>query len=201
MSQALKVAYVEESPEILRIRQIFGVEGKELRERLRALAEAAFEEYRIEMSGLRSISTMREQRELRLYLLYEHLGSFGEPTEAQIGELFQMTRRQVGTLITGTWARFRPELEKRQQKVIKAALEKGEWLKEDKVVRVELPDTLAGYVEDRLAEKNTPSISKVSGMTRMYDIDRQTAEVLCAELGIATEGIIPAKKKAKGKGD
>lgn len=191
MSQKLEVTFKDDSPEVGRIREIFEVEGAELMERMQALAAEAFEEYQVEMSGLRSISTMREQREFRLYLLYKHLGKHGGISDAQVGELFQLTRRQVATLINGTWARFRPEMEEHMLGDVKAALEKGSWNKEKNVLKVEISDSMATYIKDVLAETNAPPVETVADVQRTYEITLQSVKALCDELGIASRGITP----------
>jgi len=197
MGQALEVTFKDDSPEVERFGEIFDVEGEELAKRMGALAAASFEEYQVEMSGLRSISTMREKREFRLYLLYKHLGKHGGITDAQVGELFQLTRRQVATLINGTWARFRPEMEKEMLGDVKAALEQGKWNKENNVLTVQLPDSMATYLKDVLAETTAPPVETVADVQRTYKITLQSVEALCEELEIPTKEIVPGKTDEK----
>lgn len=192
MSEALEVSFDESSEAARRIQQVFGVEGEDLTKRMQAVAAAAFEEYRVEMSGLRSISTIREQRELRLYLLYKHLWPLGGLSDAQVGELFQMTRSQVSTLIAGTWARFRPELEDRLRDEVKQVLEDGEWQEGNKVIWVELSESLARYMRDVIAQTNAPPIEKLREVSRTYELSRQTVTELCGKLGIPAGSVLPA---------
>lgn len=190
MAKSVQVSFDEQSEEAVRIKHVFGLQGNALESRMKALAAAAFEEYRVEMSGLRSISTIREQRELRLYLLYKHIG-LGNLTDAQVGELFQMTRTQVGTLIAGTWARFRPELEGHLRDEVEAKLKAGRWIEDDSILRVAMPDSLARFVKDVIRQTNAPPVERVREVSRTYDLPLQTVEELCARLEIPTEPILP----------
>lgn len=190
MTQSVEVSFEEESEDALRIKHVFGVEGDAFTQCMKALSSAAFEEYRLELSGLRSISTIREQRELRLYLLYKHLG-LGNLTDVQVGELFQMTRTQVGTLIAGTWARFRSELQQQLRDEVEAKLKAGRWIEDDQRLRVGLPDSLARYVKDAVRQTGAPPVENVREVSQTYDLLRQTVEELCARLEISSEGILP----------
>lgn len=198
MTQSVQVSFEEQSEEACRIKHVFGVDENALLKYMKALASAAFEEYRVEMSGLRSISTIREQRELRLYLLYKYLG-LGNLTDTQVGELFQMTRTQVGTLIAGTWARFRPELEERLKDEVEAQLKIGIWIGEDdgQRLRVGLPDSLARYVKDVVRQTQAPPVENVREVSQTYDLLRQTVEDLCSRLEISLDEILPGDDHAE----
>lgn len=188
----LTVSYNEVPPEAAkRVRGAVDIGGKSLEGRIQALAEAALEEYLLEMSGLKSISTIREQRELRLYLLYKNLGRVGGLSDAQVGELFQLTRAQVATLINGTWACYRPELEEHLKREVKRAFEEGEWREQDQVLRAELPDSLARHVLDVVAQTTAPPVEKVKQVERKYDLTRQTVEAVCEKLEIPLEDVEP----------
>ena len=112
MPDAPRVLQVEaglDAGQVARIASVLAVEGEQLDAQLACIAAAALEEYVLAVSGTRNPSTIREQRELRLRLLYKHLPA-GQPTDEQVGLIFQMTQAQVSTLIAGTRARFEVEV-------------------------------------------------------------------------------------------
>ncbi len=188
----LTISFEERPEELDRLGEIFDVSGEDLTVRLAALAAAAFEAYRIELSGVRSISTLRENRELRLCLLYKYLPA-GEPTDVQIGQLFQLTPTQVANLVAGTWARFRPELEEQVAEAIKRSFEAGVRLKEknhpDKF-RLRLPDSLARSLRDVIGQTNLSQLRKVPGVGQTYDLQEKSAFLLCDRFKI-DRGALP----------
>ncbi len=172
---------------LARLAEIFGDDGTPLQEnalkdRLAQLQAAAFEEYELALSGSRIPSTIKELRELRLSLLYEHLPD-GLPTDDQIGEFFQMTRTQVGTLIAGTRARFGPEVEKRVKREAKATLEDATKV-DDNTVGIFAADSLAGYLSDLIAQTHAPPLDKRRDASQTYYLGRTTIKELCKRLGI-----------------
>lgn len=182
MALQLTIAFDESTGSAERLAEILGVQGDDLKTRLEEMATAALEEYELAFSGVRSPSTLRELRELRLRLLYEHLPD-GQPTDDQIGELFQMTRSQVGTLIAGTRARFGHELSERLKTAAVAAL-KGATKVNDDTVRIVVADSLARYMRDLVAQTSAPPLEKRRDASRTYDAGRDTVEALCGKLGI-----------------
>lgn len=175
------------SERIARLAEIFAgadgpLKGAKLKDRLDQLRAAAFAEYELALSGSRFPSTIKELRELRLSLLYEHLPD-GLPTDDQIGELFQMTRSQVGTLVAGTRARFGPEIEARVKREAKTVLEAAKKV-DDNVVRIQAADSLARYLGDLIARTNAPPMEKRKDASRSYDVGRDTIKELCGQLGV-----------------
>jgi hypothetical protein len=175
------------SERIARLAEVFAgddgpLQGVELKDRLDQLRAAAFAEYELALSGSRFPSTIKELRELRLSLLYEHLPD-GLPTDDQIGELFQMTRSQVGTLVAGTRARFSPEIEARVKREAKAVLEAAKKVDDD-MVRLQAADSLARYLGDLIARTNAPPMEKRKDASRSYDVGRDTIKELCRQLGV-----------------
>jgi hypothetical protein len=179
----LKLVLDEDSPDAKRVAAIFGVAGDELRKRLEALASAAFEEHMLAYTGTRSPSTMRELRELRLRLLFEHLPA-GEPTDTQIAQLFQMTPSQAGTLIAGTRARFGVELGDRLRKAAVDVLTAQAKKVDDNTIRVVVDDSLARYMKDLVNQTNAPPFEKSREAARTYEPKRGTIRALCTQLGI-----------------
>jgi hypothetical protein len=180
-----------------RLAEIFGdngtpLQGKALIDRLAQLRAAAFEEYELAFSGSRFPSTIKELRELRLSLLYEHLPD-GLPTDDQIGELFQMTRTQVGTLIAGTRARFGPEVEKRVKREAKATLGAATKV-DDNTVSVFAADSLAGYLSDLIARTHAPPLDKRRDASQTYYLGRTTIKELCKQLGIEPQQTVKVIK-------
>jgi hypothetical protein len=180
---------------IARLAEIFGgddgpLQGEALDRRLGELREAAFAEYELALSGSRFPATIKELRELRLTLLYEHLPD-GLPTDNQIGELFQMTRSQVGTLVAGARARFGPEIEARVKREAKAALEAAKKV-DDNTVRLLAADSLARYINDLIARTNAPPMEKRKDASRSYDVGRDTIKELCGQLGVSPAQIVKA---------
>lgn len=187
----VEVEFKEGSEEARRIANVFELSGEALRQRMKALAAAAFDEYQLEMSGLRSISTIREQRELRLYLLYKHIG-LAHLADTQVGELFQFTRTQVGTLIAGTWARFRPELEDQLRDTVEEVLKvKSGWKDNDRVFDAVMPDSVAKFVRDVIAQTKSPPMEKSREVGQTYELQRETVEALCEQLEIDPTGVLP----------
>lgn len=176
----IQISFDDGATSAQRIAAIFSVEGEELKERMGQLAAAALEEYELAL-GERFPSTIKEQRELRLRLLYKHLP--GElPTDEQIAQLFQMTRAQVGTLIAGTRARFGPELERRLRDAAKAAL-KGATESDSDTARIVAAESLRRYMSDLVSETEAPPLEKVRTASRTYDVPRDTIRALCRKLG------------------
>lgn len=191
MTQNLEIPFDDESPEGRRIVAVIGGEGEERAKRLQKLAIVALEEFVLTMSGRKSVTSIRDQRELRLFLLYKHLEPVGGLSDHQVRELFQMTRSQTRTLIAGTWARYREELEKQLNDAVEAALKAGEWDDEKELLQVRLPDSLARYVRDAADETNAPPVEKVREVAGTYDLSKQTVEDLCAKLGIPAADVLP----------
>jgi hypothetical protein len=187
MTLELKISYDESAESAKRLAAILGVEGSDLSARLEQVAGAALEEYELAFSGVRAPSTVRELRELRLRLLYEHLPE-GEPTDDQIAELFQMTRPQVGTLIAGTRARFGPQLDQRLRHAAIGALQ-GASNVDDDTARIVVPDSLARYVRDLVAQTSAPPPDKRRDASRTYDLGRDTVRALCRKLGIEPSSV------------
>jgi hypothetical protein len=172
---------------IARLAEIFGgddgpLQGEALSQRLGELKTAAFAEYELALSGSRFPTTIKELRELRLTLLYEHLPD-GLPTDDQIGDLFQMTRSQVGTLIAGARARFGPEIEARVKREAITVLEAAKKV-DDNMVRLQAADSLARYLGDLIARTNAPPMEKRKDASRSYDVGRDTIKELCGQLGV-----------------
>lgn len=172
---------------VARLAEIFSeagapLQGKALDDRLAQVQSAALEEYELALSGSRFPSTIKELREQRLSLLYEHLPD-GLPTDDQIGELFQMTRTQVGTLIAGTRARFGPEIDERVKREAKATLEAATKV-DDSTVSIFAADSLAGYLGDLIAQTHAPPLDKRRDASQTYYLGRTTVMELCKRLGI-----------------
>jgi hypothetical protein len=187
----LQVEFDEGSPEAARLKAIFGVDGEELEKRMQALAQAALDEYLQEMGGTKSASTIRGLNELRLSLLFGRFKDLGGLTDRQIGELFQMTRGQVGTLIDGARARFPKELEEQLKAVLQKALEKKDWDDEKVRIDVELPDSVVKYVRELINQMNAPPMHKRRELAGTYGLPRETAEDLCQRLEIPPERVLP----------
>ena len=173
-----------------RIAEIFGVDpsSDEFRERLRVVAGAALEEYLLAFAGTRSPSTMREVRELRLQLLYKHLGK-DAPTDAQVSQLFELTTTQTKTLIAGTRARYRVELEgllfsERAKKALNEStpVEEG-------IARVVLPGSVYVYLADLISETSVPPLEPVKGALSTYQINHSTAVELGTRLGFNADDL------------
>jgi hypothetical protein len=187
MTKAVEVTFDETGLGPARIAEIFEVEGDELQARMQELARAALEEYQLAL-GERFPSTIKEQRELRLRLLYKHLPD-ELPTDEQIGELFQMTRPQAATLIAGTRARFAPAIEKRMNGAAVAALSKASESDPD-TVRIFAHDSLAKFIGDLISETHAPPMEKLRDASQTYDLRRDTIEALCKKLGVKPEAVV-----------
>lgn len=93
-----------------------------------------------------------------------------------------MTRTQVGTLIAGTRARFGPEIEKRVKREAKAALEAATKV-DDSTVSIFAADSLAGYLNDLIAQTHAPPLDKRRDASQTYYLGRTTIKELCKRLG------------------
>ena len=124
---------------------------------------------------------MRELRELRLRLLYDHLAG-DAPTDAQVAQLFELTPTQARNLIAGTRARYRPELEGTMSARSIAALKQSTRV-DDRTARVVMSDSLAVYLGDLISETQAPPLEKVKDASRTYDIKKSTATALGKRLG------------------
>lgn len=164
-----------------------GVLG-DLGEKLPPVAAAALEEYVLAFTGERSPSTLREQRELRLRLLYDHLPA-GEPTDEQVGLLFQLTPAQVSTLIAGTRARFGEDLTPRLRAAAIAALQQQAEQVDDDTIRIVVPDSLARYLRELVAQTSAPPPERRKDASRTYDLGRTTVVALCKQLGIDPKAV------------
>lgn len=191
MTQTLEINFDDESGEGRRIADILGGEGERRPQRLQKFVETAIEEYTLVMSGRRSVAGVRDQRELRLFLLYKNLEDVGGLGDHEVAELFQMTRSQARTLIAGTWARYREQLEDQLNAAVKKALESDGWDEKGKHLVVRLPDSLARYVRETVEETNAPPVEKVRELAGTYDLPKQTVTKLCDRLGIGTDDILP----------
>jgi hypothetical protein len=190
----LTVNFNEDGADEKRVAEIFDVTGTALQQRMEALAAAAMEEYNLAFSGVRAPSTIKEQRELRLRLLYKHLPA-GEPTDTQIGRLFQMTPAQVGTLIAGTRARFDVDVETRLKKAaIDALTNKATKIADDKV-RLVVDDSLGRFMRDLVNQTDAPPFEKVRTAARTYEPTKDTLRALCQKLGIDPAQITVLKWK------
>jgi hypothetical protein len=178
----LQVPLSLDQGEVTRLGAILGVEGEALQTRLSELAAAALKEYALAFTGVRSPSTIREVRELRLRLLYEFLPP-DVPSDQQVGRLFQMTPSAAGTLIANTRARFESELDERLRTAAENALKAGQEL-EDGTVRIRASDSLARYLKDIVARTAAPPLDKRKDASQTYDLMSGTVAVLCDQLGI-----------------
>ena len=173
--------------ELDQIAAIFEVDrpGGEFDAIMQALAAAALEEYTLGLSGMRSPGTLREVRELRLRLLYEHLPE-GLPTDTQVAQLMQLTPSAARTLIAGTRARYRTQLEKRLSDAAVAALKASSRV-DDHTARLVLSDSLAAYLRDLVNPTRTPPLKKSDEVSQTYEIKRSTAQTLGERLGFTVD--------------
>lgn len=168
---------------------IFGVQAgsAEFEKILEALATAALREYTLSLSGTRAPSTMRDVRELRLSLLYQHLPD-GAPTDAQVTQLMQLTPSAARSLIAGTRARHRMQLTtrmtERAAEAIKAATKYDE-----RTVRVTLPGSLAAFVMDLVAETQEKPLDRDPERSQTYLLKKGTATELGKVLGFKISDI------------
>jgi hypothetical protein len=179
-----------------RLNEIFGIDSISEPERASKLqsgiAQAALAEYLLLLTGERSPSTMRDLRELRLRLLACHLPE-SLPSDEQIAEIFQLTRTQARTLISGTRARYRHELEHMLRQAAKVALKNAEAVDQD-TIRIEASDSLASYLGEIVHSAQPPM--KRPDASRRYDLTRSTVEELCEVLGLPIAEVqkLPRKK-------
>ncbi len=176
---------------------IFGIDATAEGERATALlvgvVRAALSEYLSLVAAERNPTTMRDLRELRLSLLACHLPE-GLPSDEQIAQIFQLTRTQARTLVTGTRARYRHELEQMLREAAKAALKNAGAVDQD-TVRIEASDSLASYLGEIIRSAQPPT--KRADASHRYDLTRSTVEELCEVLGLAIAEVqkLPKKKK------
>jgi len=161
---------------------------------LKALATAALREYTLAFSGTRSPGTLREARELRLRLLFEHLPD-GGPTDTQVAQLMQLTPSAARSLIAGTRARYRTQLDERLRAAAVEALKQSTPGDDDDTARVVLPDSLAVYVRDLAGETRTPPLKKSDLISLTWEIKRSTAEALGTRLGFTIDELQGFKTK------
>src|SRR4051812_11605956 len=180
--ETLKVPLPLEASEVARLGAILGAHGAALQTRLGELAAAALKEYALAFTGVRSPSTIREVRELRLRLLYEFLPP-DVPSDQQVQRLFQMTPAAAGTLIANTRARFESELDERLRKAAENALTAGQEF-EDATVRIRASDSLARYLKDIVGGTAAPPLDKRKDASQTYDLTSGTVAALCEQLGI-----------------
>jgi hypothetical protein len=182
--------------ELDQLAAIFGVTARDPKfaEILEALATAALQEYTLAFSGTRSPGTLREARELRLRLLFEHLPG-GGPTDTQVAQLMQLTPSAARTLIAGTRARYRTQLDEILRAAAVEALKESTRGDDEDTARVVLPDSLAVYVRDLADETRTPPLKKSDAISLTWEIKRSTAEVLGKRLGFTVGELNGFKKK------
>jgi hypothetical protein len=157
------------------------------------IARAALAEYLLLVTGERNPSTVRDLRELRLRLLACHLPEH-LPSDEQIAEIFQLTPTQARTLVSGTRARYRQELEDMLNEAAKVALKSAEKVNTD-TVRIEASASLAAYLRETVRSAAPPT--KRTDASRQYDLVRVTVEELCGVLGLPIEEVkaLPKKKR------
>lgn len=183
---ALTVPAVASDEELRRLAYVFGLDPdasdslKQLEPWLAAVATAALQEYVLAFAGTRAPSTMRELRELRLRLLYDHLAE-DAPSDAQVAQMFGLTRPQARTLIAGTRARYRAELEGTLSERSVEAL-KNSTRVDNNTARVVLPESLAVFLDDLISETQAPPLEKNRDASRTYEIKRSTATALSKRL-------------------
>jgi hypothetical protein len=183
--------FTEES--LSRLARVFGLDptapdlATKLEPSLALLAEAALQEYVLAFAGVNAPGTIRALRELRLCLLYERKVD-GWPSDAQVAQLFQLTRTQTRTLIASTHARYRAELDSMFQAQVVAAI-RSATTAGDRTGRIVLHSSLAQYVGDLIEETQAPPLEKRKDAANTYDIKRSTAAELGKRLGFTLDDI------------
>lgn len=181
--------------ELRRLLEIFGVDGvKDPGAALAlqtGLARAALAEYLLMATGERNPTTVRDLRELRLQLLAHHLPQH-LPSDEQIAELFQLTRTQARTLVSGTRARYRKELGEMLAEAAKGALRNATAVNKD-TIRIEASDSLVAYISEIIRSAAPPT--KRMDASHRYDLARATVGELCdlLELPIGEVKALPKK--------
>lgn len=164
--------------------EIFGVNATDETDKATALLEgitrAALAEYLLLATAQRNPSTMRDLRELRLKLLASHLPGH-LPSDEQIAEIFQFTQTQARTLVKGTRARYRQELEQMFREAAKAALTNAKKAGPDSI-RIDASDSLASYLDEII--RFAPPPTKRTDATHRYDLTRTTVQELCEVLDL-----------------
>jgi hypothetical protein len=147
---------------------------------LKGLATAALEEYTLAFSGTRAPTTLREVRELRLRLLFEHLPT--PPTDTQVAQLMQLTPSAARSLIAGTRARYRTRLDDRLRAAAVRALKDSTRADEADTAYVVLSDSLAAYVRDLLSDTRTPPLKRTESVSLTWELKRSAAAALAEKL-------------------
>jgi hypothetical protein len=161
---------------------------------IQGLARAALSEYLIAATGRPYPGGVRDLRELRLRLLAESLPG-GLPKDAEVAELFQLTRSQAKNLIMGARARYRNELGGRLADRARDALRNADKGDDDDHVRITAPESLARYIEDLVSDTTAAAPAKRAESSQRYEVARQTLEELCRLLGMNVSEVtkLPAK--------
>ena len=161
---------------------------------LEGLARAALNEYLAAATGRPYPSGVRDLREFRLRLLAEHLPG-GLPNDAEVAQLFQLTRSQAKNLIMGARARYRPELGALLADRARDALKNADKGDDDNHVRITASDSLARYIEDVVSATTAPAPAKRVESSQRYEVGRRTVEELCRLLKLDVKEVknLPAK--------
>jgi hypothetical protein len=174
--------------EVATLRALFAPEDDQgVADLVSGLAQAAFREYMLAITGERAPTGVRDLRELRLRLLADHLPA-GLPSDRQVAELFHLTMSQARTLIAGTRARYPQDLTRLMVASAKAALRNASGVDDD-TVRITAHDSLAAFLRDELSDAVTPPPIKRADFSSRYDLNRDTVVELCNRLGLGIDEV------------
>lgn len=158
---------------------------EKIEEVLKRHIEAATEEYVRMILGQRALTTGRDIREYRLYLLIKHV--FGEiPSEQDVSDLFQTTKTQSRTLIRNVLSKFQYELQEIIRATLKRVISKARQkpgqestAEPDYYLEVRSPVVIEAL--NRFVASVDPAagqITKVPGTIRTYEARKYTFDIL-----------------------
>ena len=90
-----------------------------------AIKSAALEEWTIYFNSTMPISSISQMRQIRLFCLIKNVFENNIPTENQVADLFRITPTTARSLIAGTQATYRRELENSIWDAAKNIMEKA----------------------------------------------------------------------------
>jgi hypothetical protein len=159
---------------------------------IRAIAASALDEYVGYFSGERTPATLRDLREQRLARLLSHRVA-GVLNETRVASLFALTTGQARSLLAGTRARYRSEVEAGLQaeahELLTGPGRTGR--NDDDEVWFRASPSFVAVMRDLLASAETtyPPIRASSLTTHTYLTHPTTLAYLCEQLGVAARDV------------
>ena len=174
--------------EIQKLKQLFEVEEEaDYEDALQRICIAALHEYKEMLLGQGVPTRAEDVKQHRLLFLTKYYFKGGMPSEAQVGNMFQLTESQSRALIRNVSSRFRYTLEEELLDTLQSTLKKASLDKDsDDYHLVILSDNVLDEMR-RILKKDFPllkPIAKVPNTSRQFSISVDSYKALEQHLGL-----------------